>query len=166
MNAYLLSHNGLENNITMVCAINFLLKYYDQVFFLCKDTNKENIAAFFPDKPVIVIPFAESDEFTQPAQIIEQANTNPTNGIFVCGFAHKHIARYRRINNPKFLEYKPNDKTTKLNQNGNISKISTITFIWTYQYTTSTLTSQAQTPNLKKHIQKSYSYIRNPVRVK
>jgi hypothetical protein len=114
MNAYLLSHNGLGDNITMIGAINCLLKYYENIYFLCKDTNKENIAAFFPDKPVIVIPFAESDEFTQPAQIIEQATTNPTNDIFVCGFAHKHIARYRRINNPKFLEYKPNEKNYQI----------------------------------------------------
>jgi hypothetical protein len=110
MNAYLLSHNGLGDNITMIGAINFLLKYYDNVYFLCKDTNMKNITAFFPNKPVIVIPFASSDEFTQPAQIMEQATTNPNNDIFVCGFAHKHIAKYRRVQNPKFLEYKPNDK--------------------------------------------------------
>jgi hypothetical protein len=110
MNAYLLSHNGLGDNITMIGAINFLLKYYANVYFLCKDTNMKNITALFPNKPVIIIPFAGSDEFTQPAEIIEHAATNPTNDIFVCGFAHKHIAKYRRVQNPKFLEYKPNDK--------------------------------------------------------
>ena len=110
MNAYLLSHNGLGDNITMIGAINFLLKYYDNVYFLCKDTNMKNVATFFLNKPVIIIPFAGSDEFTQPVQIIEHATTNPTNDIFVCGFAHKHIAKYRRVQNPKFLEYKPDDK--------------------------------------------------------
>jgi hypothetical protein len=58
MNAYLLSHNGLGDNITMIGAINFLLHYYDNVYFLCKDKNQENVARFFQDKPVIVIPFA------------------------------------------------------------------------------------------------------------
>lgn len=94
----------------MIGAINFLLKYYDHVYFLCKDTNIKNIRTFFLNKPVIAIPFAGSDEFTHPAEIIEHAATNPSNDIFVCGFAHKHIAKYRRVQNPKFLEYKPNDK--------------------------------------------------------
>ena len=110
MNAYLLSHNGLGDNITMIGAINFLLHYYDNVYFLCKDKNQENVARFFQDKPVIVIPFAESDEFVKPAEIIEHASTNPTNDIFICGFAHKHIAQHRRVQNQKFLEYEPNNK--------------------------------------------------------
>jgi hypothetical protein len=110
MNAYLLSHNGLGDNITMIGAINFLLKYYANIYFLCKDTNVKNIKAFFPNKPVHILAFPAAREFTQPTEIIEHAATNPTNDIFVCGFAHKHIAKYRRVQNPKFLEYKPNDK--------------------------------------------------------
>ena len=110
MNAYLLSHNGLGDNITMIGAINFLLKYYANIYFLCKDTNTKNIKAFFPNKPVHIVAYPEIREFTQPTEIIEHAATNPTNDIFVCGFAHKHIAKYRRVQNPKFLEYKPDDK--------------------------------------------------------
>lgn len=110
MNAYLLSHNGLENNITMVGAINFLLKYYDNVYFFCKDTDKENIAAFFLNKPVTILTFPQAREFVEPHYAIKKAATNPTNDIFVCGFAHKHIAQHRRVHNPKILEYIPNDK--------------------------------------------------------
>ena len=110
MNAYLLSHNGLDNNITMVGAINFLLKYYDNVYFFCKDTDKENIAAFFPNKPVHILAFPQAREFVEPHHAIKKAATNPTNDIFVCGFAHKHIAQHRRVQNPKFLEYNPDDK--------------------------------------------------------
>jgi len=110
MNAYLLSHNGLENNITMVGAINFLLQYYGNVYFLCKDTNKENIAAFFPNKPVHILAFPEAREFVEPHHAIKKAATNPANDIFVCGFAHKHIAQHRRVQNPKLLEYNPDDK--------------------------------------------------------
>jgi hypothetical protein len=110
MNAYLLSHNGLENNITMVGAINFLLQYYDNVYFFCKDTDKENIATFFPNKPVHILAFPTAREFVEPHYAIKKAATNPANDIFVCGFAHKHIAQHRRIQNPKFLEYTPDDK--------------------------------------------------------
>jgi hypothetical protein len=110
MNAYLLSHNGLENNITMVGAINFLLQYYDNVYFFCKDTDKENIAAFFPNKPVHILAFPTAREFVEPHYAIKKAATNPANDIFVCGFAHKHIAQHRRIQNQKFLEYTPDDK--------------------------------------------------------
>ena len=111
MNAYLLSHNGLENNITMVGAINFLLQYYEHVYFFCKDTDKENIATFFPNKPVHILAFPTAREFVEPHHAIKKAATNPANDIFVCGFAHKHIAQHRRIQNPKFLEYTPDDKT-------------------------------------------------------
>ena len=35
--AYFLSHNGLGDNITNIGAINFLLNYYETIYFLCKD---------------------------------------------------------------------------------------------------------------------------------
>lgn len=110
MNAYLLSHNGLENNITMVGSINFLLQYYDNVYLFCKDTDKENMAAFFPNKPVHLLTFPAAREFVEPHHAIKKAATNTANDIFVCGFAHKHIAQHRRVQNPKFLEYNPDDK--------------------------------------------------------
>lgn len=109
-NAYLLSHNGLGDNITMVGAINFLLQYYGNVYFLCKDTNKENIAAFFPNKPLHIHAFPDAREFVEPHHAIKKAATNTANDIFICGFAHKHIAQHRRVLNQKLLEYEPNDK--------------------------------------------------------
>ena len=109
-NAYLLSHNGLGNNITMVGAINFLLQYYGHVYFFCKDTDKENLAAFFPNKPVHLLAFPEAREFVEPHHAIKKAATNPANDIFVCGFAHKHIAQHRRVQNLKLLEYTQDDK--------------------------------------------------------
>ena len=32
MNAYLVSHNGMGDNLYMVGALIFLLKYYDKIF--------------------------------------------------------------------------------------------------------------------------------------
>ena len=117
MNAYILSHNGLGDNISMIGEINFLLKYYDNVYFLCKDKNQENVARFFHEKPVIVIPYNDTCEYTRPAEIIEQAITNQANDIFVCGFAHAHIARYRRVQNQRFLQYEPNNKNYTIKSN-------------------------------------------------
>ena len=35
--AFFLSHNGIGDNITNIGAINFLLQYYNSIYFLCKD---------------------------------------------------------------------------------------------------------------------------------
>jgi hypothetical protein len=59
---------------------------------------------------VHILAFPTAREFVEPHYVIKKAATNPANDIFVCGFAHKHIAQHRRINNPKFLEYTPDDK--------------------------------------------------------
>jgi hypothetical protein len=99
----------------MVGAIKFLLQYYGNVYFLCKDINKENVAAFFPNKPVHLLAFPAAREFIETHHIIKKAATNPMNDIFICGFAHKYIAQHRRINNPKLLEYNPDDKEYTIN---------------------------------------------------
>ena len=36
MNAYLVSHNGLGDNLYMIGALNFIRQFYKNVFFLCK----------------------------------------------------------------------------------------------------------------------------------
>ena len=114
MNALLLSHNGLGDNITMIGLVNFLLKYYDNVYFLCKDIHKSNVELFFQDKPVIVVPFDGLKENEECAQIIEESSKIETNDIFICGFAHDHLKKYRRIRNKDLLEYKPNDKNYEI----------------------------------------------------
>ena len=37
MIAYLVSHNGLGDNLYMIGALHYLLLFYDELFFLCKD---------------------------------------------------------------------------------------------------------------------------------
>ena len=59
-NAYFLSHNGLGDNITSIGAVNFLLNYYENIFFLCKDIHEDNVKLLFNNKPVIIVAFDPS----------------------------------------------------------------------------------------------------------
>jgi len=103
MNAYLLSHNGLGDNITMISAVRFLRQYYKKVFFLCKNLYVENVKLFFDDDLVVIIPFNQNDEFNQCESII---NSVVNDDLFICGF-HKSYLK-SRITNPRLLEYQNN----------------------------------------------------------
>ena len=104
MNAYLLSHNGLGDNITMISAIRFLTQFYQKIFFICKDRNKENVKLFF-NESVVVLPFNQNNEFTECSDIIK--NVDIKDDILICGFHKTYLTS--RINNPKLLEYKKNN---------------------------------------------------------
>jgi len=107
MNAYLLSHTGLGDNITMISAIRFLGKFYQKIYFLCKDCHQENVRLFFNDS-VTVIPFDKNHEFLQCYQIINKASAK--DDILICGYHKRYIAS--RITNSKLLEYKKNNEHT------------------------------------------------------
>jgi len=110
MNAYLLSHNGLGDNITMIGAINFLTQYYEHVYLLCKDNNATNVSEFFQNKSVHIIPFDGKSEFYSTTRILQEASENTANDIFIAGFAHKYRLKLQRVTNQKFLQYKPDNK--------------------------------------------------------
>jgi len=44
--AFFLGHNGLGDNITMNGAINFLLNYFEEIYFLCKNIHQENVKLY------------------------------------------------------------------------------------------------------------------------
>ena len=110
MNAYILSHNGLGDNITMIGAVNFLTQYYENVYLLCKDNNAKNVATFFQDKSIHIMPFDGKYEFYWTTRILEEASENTSNDIFIAGFVHKNRLKLQRVTNQKFLQYKPDDK--------------------------------------------------------
>jgi len=110
MNAYILSHNGLGDNITMTGAVNFLTQYYEHVYLLCKDNNAKNVSEFLPNKSAHIIQFDGKSEFDSTARIIQEALENTANDIFIAGFAHERIFKHRRVTNQKFLQYKPDNK--------------------------------------------------------
>ena len=108
-NAYFISHNGLGDNITNIGAVNFLLKYYENIYFFCKEHNKNNVKLFFEGKSVILFAFFEKDflhEISEMYRFISMAQIE--DDIFVSGL---FIQYYKsRITHPKLLKYVPNDK--------------------------------------------------------
>lgn len=102
--AYFVSHNGLGDNITNIGAVNFLLQYYETLYFLCKDIHKKNVEYLFSDKPVIIVPFDSNNEFTQIKDILNKVSDD----IFASGMHKKYIQN--RITQPDLLSYKQTDK--------------------------------------------------------
>ena len=105
MNAYLLSHNGLGDNISMIGAVRFLLQYYVKIYFLCKKKYESNVRLLYNDN-VILIPIDESNEFKHCKEII--MNVDKTNDIFISGFCHTSYLS-SKITNPNILNYTKNN---------------------------------------------------------
>jgi len=73
MNAYLVSHNGLGDNLFMIGAIRFLLQFYNKIFFLCKNKYYDNVKLVFYDNlNVICVPFNENNEYNEIYNIIHK----------------------------------------------------------------------------------------------
>lgn len=85
--AYILSNNGLGDNILMIGAIHFLLEFYDTIFFLCKDTNYPQIYILYKNNPnVNVIQFDSKNERDNCVNILYDKYIN--NDVFICGCIH------------------------------------------------------------------------------
>ena len=108
MNAYLVSHNGMGDNLFMIGALHFLLKFYEKIYFLCKSKYYPNVNLFFMDTPnIICLPFNEDNETEEIKQII---NANyEENDIFICGFCHTSYLQ-SKITQPELVNYKHIDK--------------------------------------------------------
>lgn len=107
MNAYILSHNGLGDNITMIGAIHFLLQYYVKIYFLCKNKYESNIKLLFNNDNIITVPIGENNEFNHCKYII--TNVDKTcNDIFICGDCHTSYLK-SSITNKDILNYKKNN---------------------------------------------------------
>ena len=106
--AYVLSHNGLGDNITNIGAIIFLLQYYDTIYFLCKNHYEENVKLLFINKPVIIIPFNGSHELNECIRIINNVKDNAETDIFISGCHNTYLKS--KITHPELLKYKQDDK--------------------------------------------------------
>lgn len=111
MDAYLVSHNGLGDNLYMIGALNFIKQFYKNVFFLCKGKYYENVKLFFDENSnIICIPFNENDEFNEIKNILDNDKyVDPNIDIFVSGFCHKCYLK-SKITNEAFLNHKRIDK--------------------------------------------------------
>jgi hypothetical protein len=110
MDVYLVSHNGLGDNLFMVGAINFIKQFYNNVYFLCKNKYLEHVKLFFDNKSnIICLPFNEDDEFASIKNILNYDKYMNNNiDIMVCGM-HKHYLN-SKITNTDFLNYNKIDK--------------------------------------------------------
>jgi hypothetical protein len=119
--AYFLGHNGLGDNITMIGAINFLLNYFEEIYFLCKNIHEENVKLFFYNKPVIIVPFDENNEQIECKRIINNIyDLDNTINIFISGFCHTSYLK-SNINHPELLNYKLTENKYVVNYNHIIS---------------------------------------------
>lgn len=109
MDSVLLSHNGLGDNLLMIGGIHYLLKFYNRIYFLCKNKYYQHVKSFFDEKiNVICIPFNENNELFETRQLIMKYYLDSNIDIFIAGDCHKsHLSN--KITNKLFLENKIED---------------------------------------------------------
>jgi hypothetical protein len=99
--AYFLSHNGLGDNLYSIGALRYLTKFYDTVYFMCKDFFIDILRALLADEPRIVcVPIDHTREYAHCQEILSDKYTE-NNDVFVCGYQRSTIPE--KITNPAFL---------------------------------------------------------------
>ena len=111
MNAYILSHNGLGDNITMIGAVNFLLQYYIKIYFLCKKRYEINIKLLYNNSNIITVPIDEHNEYNHCKEIIMNVD-QVYNDIYISGWCHTSYLS-SKIKNKNILNYKKNNVNIK-----------------------------------------------------
>lgn len=99
MNAYLVSHNGMGDNLYMIGALHYISKYYNTTYFLCKKKYYDNIKLFFEDTNIECLPFDESNEVKNIIRILHD-KYNRYNDIFICGCHTSYLPS--KITNSEF----------------------------------------------------------------
>jgi hypothetical protein len=108
--AYFLGHNGLGDNITSISAVNFLLKYYETIHFLCRKHNVDNVKLIYNNEKVIIetvdVKWHCPKEAEGFKKIIDEAD--PDADCFILGF--QNIKNFKnKITHPELLKYVPNN---------------------------------------------------------
>jgi hypothetical protein len=107
--AYILSHTGLGDNITMIGAVKFLLLHYDTIYLLCKEKNVSNMKLLINNENVVIVPIPNRKERHTCKSIIKYVYNNEYTDIFICGCHKEYLTS--KINNPAILNY--NTKNNK-----------------------------------------------------
>ena len=109
--AYVLSHNGLGDNISMFGALNYLTNYYENVFFICKQKNYNNVYyALKNKKSITIVPIDENNEYNDCKKIWNDSLENCD--MFISG--HCHSGLQRKITHPNLINYNCNNKNYSL----------------------------------------------------
>lgn len=92
--AYIVTHQGLGDNITAIGMVRYLSTCYDQVIVPCKRKNYDNLKLFYEDDPTIVLePF--DDEFsTLNKQKLD--DKKKTMNLYVCG-CHNGFTNFNEL---------------------------------------------------------------------
>jgi hypothetical protein len=102
--AYFLSHNGIGDNLYSIGALKCLTKFYDIVYFLCKDNYYENCVSFFEnDSKIKCLPISQKSEFQSAHSIVSCHYSNPNADIFICG-CHKSYLK-SKITNQDYINF-------------------------------------------------------------
>jgi len=111
--AYILSHNGLGDNVAMIGAVHFLSKYYDKIFFLCKDIYFSQIEYLYRDYDnILVIEIPSYDECNYCKSFLE--SKFESSDIYICGnhksyleskITHPDILKFRKDYTDNYDEY-------------------------------------------------------------
>ena len=101
MDAYIVSHNGLGDNLFMIGGLNFIKNFYRNIYFLCKKCYYKNVILFFEaDSNIKCVPFNNRKEKESIKKILKEKYEDINNDIFICGFVHRKYLK-SRINNRK-----------------------------------------------------------------
>jgi hypothetical protein len=113
MNAYIVSHTGIGDNLFMSGGMRFLLKFYEKVHLVCNQKYYPNVHLFFIDEPRIVcVPFdkksgSSQDEIIAIKQVVKENCQNESTDLFVCGFHKTYLQS--KITNRAFIEFQVED---------------------------------------------------------
>jgi hypothetical protein len=103
MNAFLVSHNGLGDNLYMIGALRYLSQFYNTVYIVCKIKNYENFKLFFTDtQNIICVPIDEREEQKHMINFLRYGSQKQENDLFVCG-SWKHLIN-SRISNKNLIQ--------------------------------------------------------------
>ena len=104
MNAYLLSHNGLGDNLFMIGAVRFLLQYYDNIYFMCNDKYYDNVKLFYKNNNnVVIVSINTKNELSSIQKILNQS-IYEKNDVLISGFVYTKNLKKSKITNPKLLQ--------------------------------------------------------------
>lgn len=116
MNAYIISHNGLGDNLYMVGAINYIKQFYQKIYFICKKKNYDNVRLFFSNDTNVDYIYFDNNETIALKNIVDKVYDDLKNDIFICGKAHgRKLRDKRRIKNSKFLNAQIVDNKYSIN---------------------------------------------------
>jgi hypothetical protein len=119
MNATIISHSGLGDNIAMIGAVYYLLNIYNNIYFLCKETHLKNLNIIYSNPRIFLISFKPENEYNDRFNILIPKYNTPDMDVLISGSYHKK----------NFISKIKNKKMFDIIKNNNYSIIQRFNFI-------------------------------------